>query len=126
MEQSLLKLLNEFNSGELRAFDSAYSLEQMESVRDQQEALGELLNNRAANTVRIPPPRVDSSYAEYMYNYTFRNQLNISVKASKDYLSLQNVQNQSYSVQITIGQCSQHFGELFSKFFDSADCPLVF
>jgi Domain of unknown function (DUF4061) len=40
MEQSLLKLLNEFNSGELRAFDSAYSLEQMESVRDQQEALG--------------------------------------------------------------------------------------
>lgn len=39
MEQSLLKLLNEFNSGELRAFDSAYSLEQMESVRDQQEAL---------------------------------------------------------------------------------------
>jgi hypothetical protein len=40
MEQSLLKLLNEFNSGELRGFDSAYSLEQMESVRDQQEALG--------------------------------------------------------------------------------------
>jgi len=39
MEQSLLKLLREFNSGELRGFDSAYSLEQMETVRDQQEAL---------------------------------------------------------------------------------------
>jgi len=39
MEHSLLKLLNEFNSGQLRAFDSAYSLEQMESVRDQQEAI---------------------------------------------------------------------------------------
>jgi len=39
MEQSLLKLLKEFNSGELRGFDSAYSLDQMESVRDQQEAL---------------------------------------------------------------------------------------
>jgi len=39
MEQSLLKLLKEFNSGELRGFDSAYSLEQMESVRDQQETL---------------------------------------------------------------------------------------
>merc|ERR1719391_234744 len=39
MESSLLKLLNEFNSGQLRAFDSAYSLEQMESVRDQQEAI---------------------------------------------------------------------------------------
>lgn len=39
MEQSLLKLLQEFNSGELRGFDSAYSLDEMESVRDQQEAL---------------------------------------------------------------------------------------
>ena len=39
MEHSLLQLLNEFNSGQLRAFDSAYSLEQMESVRDQQEAI---------------------------------------------------------------------------------------
>lgn len=39
MESSLLKLMNEFNSGQLRAFDSAYSLEQMESVRDQQEAI---------------------------------------------------------------------------------------
>merc|ERR1712126_230037 len=39
MEHSLLKLLNEFNSGQLRAFESAYSLEQMESVRDQQEAI---------------------------------------------------------------------------------------
>lgn len=39
MEHSLLKLLNEFNSGQLRAFDSAYSLEQMENVRDQQEAI---------------------------------------------------------------------------------------
>ena len=39
IEHSLLKLLNEFNSGQLRAFDSAYSLEQMESVRDQQEAI---------------------------------------------------------------------------------------
>jgi len=39
MEHSLLKLLNEFNTGQLRAFDSAYSLEQMESVRDQQEAI---------------------------------------------------------------------------------------
>eukprot|EP00092_Neocalanus_flemingeri_P015245 GFUD01016475.1.p1 GENE.GFUD01016475.1~~GFUD01016475.1.p1 ORF type:complete len:310 (+),score=115.92 GFUD01016475.1:41-931(+) len=39
MEHSLLKLLNEFNSGQLRAFDSAYSLEQMESVRDQQETI---------------------------------------------------------------------------------------
>jgi hypothetical protein len=46
MEQSLLKLLNEFNSGELRAFDSAYSLEQMESVRDQQEALGQTTWNK--------------------------------------------------------------------------------
>lgn len=44
MEQSLLKLLKEFNTGELRGFDSAYSLEQMESVRDQQEALGNLFN----------------------------------------------------------------------------------
>ena len=41
MEQSLLKLLQEFNSGELRGFDSAHSLDEMESVRDQQEALGE-------------------------------------------------------------------------------------
>lgn len=39
MEASLLKLLNEFNSGQLRAFDSAYSLEEMESVRDKQEAI---------------------------------------------------------------------------------------
>ena len=39
MEHSLLKLLNEFNSGQLRAFDSVYSLEQMESVRNQQEAI---------------------------------------------------------------------------------------
>ena len=39
MEHSLLKLLNEFNSGQLRAFDSAYSLEEMESVRDKQEAI---------------------------------------------------------------------------------------
>ena len=39
MEASLLKLLNEFNSGQLRAFDSAYSLEEMESVfgRDEVE-----------------------------------------------------------------------------------------
>ena len=39
MEASLLKLLNEFNSGQLRAFDSAYSLDEMESVRDKQEAI---------------------------------------------------------------------------------------
>ena len=39
MEASLLKLLNDFNSGQLRAFDSAYSLEEMESVRDKQEAI---------------------------------------------------------------------------------------
>ena len=39
MEASLLKLLNEFNSGQLRAFDSAYSLEEMESVRNKQEAI---------------------------------------------------------------------------------------
>ena len=39
MEHSLLKLLNEFNSGQLRAFDSAYSLDEMESVRDKQEAI---------------------------------------------------------------------------------------
>jgi len=39
LEQSLLKLLSDFNSGQLKAFDSLYSLEQMESVRDQQEAL---------------------------------------------------------------------------------------
>ena len=36
MEHSLLKLLDQFNSGKLRAFDSAYSLDQMESIRDQQ------------------------------------------------------------------------------------------
>ena len=41
MEQSLLKLLKDFNTGDLKGFDSAYSLEQMESVRDQQEALGQ-------------------------------------------------------------------------------------
>ena len=39
MEHSLLKLLNEFNSGQLRAFDSAYSLEEMGKVRDQQEMI---------------------------------------------------------------------------------------
>lgn len=39
MEHDLLQLLDQFNSGKLRAFDTDYSLDQMESIRDQQEAL---------------------------------------------------------------------------------------
>jgi len=42
LEQSLLKLLHEFDTGENPEFDSTYSLQQMESVRDQQEALARL------------------------------------------------------------------------------------
>lgn len=38
MEQSLLRLLHQFNSGQLRAFDRSM-LVQMEQVRDQQEAI---------------------------------------------------------------------------------------
>jgi len=38
MEQSLLRLLHQFNSGQLRAFDGSM-LVQMEQVRDQQEAI---------------------------------------------------------------------------------------
>ena len=38
MEQSLLRLLHQFNSGQLRAFDGSM-LVQMEEVRDQQEAI---------------------------------------------------------------------------------------
>eukprot|EP00088_Acartia_fossae_P038678 TRINITY_DN4011_c0_g1_i5.p1 TRINITY_DN4011_c0_g1~~TRINITY_DN4011_c0_g1_i5.p1 ORF type:complete len:310 (-),score=92.46 TRINITY_DN4011_c0_g1_i5:2-931(-) len=42
LEQSLLKLLHEFDTGENPDFDSTYSLQQMESVRDQQESLARL------------------------------------------------------------------------------------
>merc|ERR1712243_42723 len=38
MEQSLLRLLHQFNSGQLRAFDKTM-LVQMENVRDQQEGI---------------------------------------------------------------------------------------
>jgi len=42
MEISLLKLLNDFNSGKLRAFGQGCSMEQMSSIRDQQESLAKL------------------------------------------------------------------------------------
>ena len=55
MEHSLLKLLNEFNSGQLRAFDSAYSLEEMESVRNKQEAIARKHFELAAAQDLHPP-----------------------------------------------------------------------
>jgi len=42
LEQDLIKLLHEFNTGMDSDFDSTYSLQQMESVRDQQECLARL------------------------------------------------------------------------------------
>ena len=42
MEKGLLKLLDDFNSGKLRAFGQGCSMEQMERIRDQQESLARL------------------------------------------------------------------------------------
>jgi len=42
METVLLKLLDDFNSGKLRAFGQGCSMEQMSSIRDQQESLAKL------------------------------------------------------------------------------------
>jgi len=42
MEKGLLKLLDDFNSGRLRAFGQGCSMEQMETIRDQQESLAKL------------------------------------------------------------------------------------
>lgn len=42
METVLLKLLDDFNSGKLRAFGQSCSMEQMSSIRDQQESLAKL------------------------------------------------------------------------------------
>ena len=42
METVLLKLLDDFNSGKLRAFGQGCSMEQMEGIRDQQESLARL------------------------------------------------------------------------------------
>lgn len=42
MEEGLLKLLDDFNSGKLRAFGQGCSMEQMEAIRDQQESLAKL------------------------------------------------------------------------------------
>ena len=42
METVLLKLLDDFNSGKLRAFGQGCSMEQMSAIRDQQESLAKL------------------------------------------------------------------------------------
>lgn len=42
METVLLELLDDFNSGKLRAFGQGCSMEQMSSIRDQQESLAKL------------------------------------------------------------------------------------
>ncbi len=42
MEKGLLKLLEDFNSGKLRAFGQGCSMEQMQQIRDQQENLARL------------------------------------------------------------------------------------
>jgi len=42
MEKELLTLLSDFNSGKLRAFGHGCSMEEMESIRDQQERLAKL------------------------------------------------------------------------------------
>merc|ERR1712223_1251314 len=42
METVLLKLLDDFNSGKLRAFGQGCSMEQMSSIREQQESLAKL------------------------------------------------------------------------------------
>ncbi len=42
METVLLKLLDDFNSGKLRAFGQGCSMEQMSAIRDQQENLAKL------------------------------------------------------------------------------------
>jgi len=42
MEKELLTLLSDFNSGKLRAFGHGCSMEEMESIRDQQESLAKL------------------------------------------------------------------------------------
>lgn len=42
MEKGLLKLMDDFNSGRLRAFGRGCSMEQMERLRDQQESLAKL------------------------------------------------------------------------------------
>eukprot|EP00094_Tigriopus_californicus_P003016 TCALIF_02905-PA protein Name:"Similar to Ccdc28b Coiled-coil domain-containing protein 28B (Mus musculus)" AED:0.00 eAED:0.00 QI:239/1/1/1/1/1/3/772/207 len=42
MEKSLLGLLEDFNSGKLRAFGQGCSMEKMEKIRDQQESLAKL------------------------------------------------------------------------------------
>ena len=66
MEASLLKLLNEFNSGQLRAFDSAYSLEEMESVRDKQEAIARKHFELGA-AQDLHPPLSDEVISFYLY-----------------------------------------------------------
>ena len=61
MEKGLLELLSDFKSGKLVAFGSGCSMDQMESIRDQQESLARLHFEMGSNEAALSQEAVDKA-----------------------------------------------------------------